>query len=57
MPIVLFITLCRDCLISRARAKRVAVAKWRKWTFVHDASMDPKTARSTVLTAEEDGNI
>ena len=29
------------------------VSKWRKRTFVHDAPMDPKIVRSTVLTAEE----
>jgi transposase InsO family protein len=33
------------------------VAKWRKRAFVHDARMGPKTARSTVLTAEEEAMV
>jgi transposase-like protein len=33
------------------------VAKWRKRTFVHDARMGPKMARSTVLTAEEEAMV
>ena len=31
-----------------------AVAKWRKRAFVHDAPMEPKVVRSTVLTVEEE---
>src|SRR6476619_1976363 len=33
------------------------VAKWRKRAFVHDARMGPKTARSTVLTVEEEAVV
>jgi hypothetical protein len=33
------------------------VAKWRKRAFVHDAPMEPKTARSTVLSTEEEAMI
>ncbi len=33
------------------------VSKWRKRTFVHDAPMGPKIARSTVLTAEEEAMV
>jgi transposase InsO family protein len=48
---------------SKATAKELAerhginpktVAKWKKRTFVHDASMGPKDPRSTVLTIEEE---
>lgn len=33
------------------------VAKWRKRAFVHDAAMEPKTPRFTVLTTEEEAVI
>ena len=33
------------------------VAKWRKRSFVHDASMGPKAPRSTVLSAEEESVV
>ncbi len=33
------------------------VAKWRKRTFVQDAPMGPKTARSTILTAEQEATV
>jgi hypothetical protein len=48
---------------SKASAKQLAerydldpktVAKWKKRDFVEDAPMGPKTARSTVLTPEEE---
>jgi transposase-like protein len=33
------------------------VAKWRKRAFVRDAAMGPRTPRSTVLSAEEEGLV
>jgi transposase-like protein len=33
------------------------VAKWRKRAFVHDATMGPKTPRSTVLSPEEEALV
>ena len=35
------------------RLNRKTVARWRKRAFVHDAAVDPKAPRSTVLTGEE----
>src|SRR5262249_49077377 len=40
-------------LAERYHLNLNTVAKWKKRTHVHDASMGPKTPSSTVLTLEE----
>jgi len=44
-------------LAERYGLNHKTVAKWRKRAFVHDATMGPKTARSSVLTNEEEAMI
>ncbi|SFS90800.1 hypothetical protein SAMN05192570_0208 [Brevundimonas viscosa] len=44
-------------LAARHGLNHKTVAKWRKRAFVHDAPMGPKTARSTVLTPEEEAIV
>ena len=44
-------------LAERYGLNQKTVAKWRKRAFVHDAPMGPKTARSSVLTIEEEAMI
>ena len=41
-------------LAQRYAINPKTVAKWKKRTFVHDAPMGPKQARSTVLTPEQE---
>src|SRR6266487_968757 len=41
-------------LAKRYAVNPKTVAKWKKRSFVHDASMGPKSPRSTVLTPEQE---
>lgn len=44
-------------LAARHGLSHRTVAKWRKRTFVHDAPMEPKVPRSTVLPPEEEAIV